>query len=180
MMRVGAQNAVVGGPIHTSRTVEIPRRLRAHSGNSPFVGVVIPRSLDRHRVQSLPSSERAGTAFAQFREGADRDRWLKISGLWVPIIRSCALTRGFALHPGTRNRYEIRYTRTQHRPASRQVNDHGPVSGTHTGSQPHPHRRHRPLPAASTGDLADRTPRSRNTPTGAPRSRRAAVRSDAR
>ena len=45
---------------------------------------------------------------------------------WVPIIRSWALTRGFALHPGTRHRYEIRYTRTQHRPASRQVNDHGP------------------------------------------------------
>ena len=32
--------------------------------------------------------------------------------VWVPIIRSWALTRGFALHPGTRNRYEIRYTRT--------------------------------------------------------------------
>ena len=53
------------------------------------------------------------------------------SGVWVSIIRSWALTRGFALHPGTRNRYEIRYTRTQHRPASRQVNDHGRVSGTH-------------------------------------------------
>ena len=49
----------------------------------------------------------------------------------MPIIRSWALTRGFSLHPGTRNRYEIRYTRTQHRPASRQVNDHGRVSGTH-------------------------------------------------
>ena len=32
-----------------------------------------------------------------------------------------------------RNRYKIRYTRNQHRPASRQVNDHGRVSGTHTG-----------------------------------------------
>ena len=32
-----------------------------------------------------------------------------------------------------RNRYKIRYTRTQHRPASRQVNDHGRVSGTHRG-----------------------------------------------
>ena len=51
---------------------------------------------------------------------------------WVPIIRSWALTRGFALHPGTRNRYEIRDTRPQHRPASPQVNDHGRVSGTHT------------------------------------------------
>ena len=51
--------------------------------------------------------------------------------LWMPIIRSWALTRGFALLSGTRNRYEIRYTRTQHRRASRQVNDHGRVSGTH-------------------------------------------------
>ena len=30
------------------------------------------------------------------------------------------------------NRYKIRYTRTQHWPAWRQVNDHGRVSGTHT------------------------------------------------
>ena len=51
--------------------------------------------------------------------------------VWVPIIRSWALTRGFALHPGTRNRYKIRYTTNQHRPPSRQVNDHGRVSGTH-------------------------------------------------
>ena len=56
----------------------------------------------------------------------------RLRPLWVPIIRSWALTRGFALHPGTRNRYEIRYTRTQHRPPSRQVNDHDGVSGTHT------------------------------------------------
>ena len=53
----------------------------------------------------------------------------------MPIIRSWALTRGFALHPGTKNRYEIRYTRTQHRPPSRQVNDHGRVSGTHRSSR---------------------------------------------
>ena len=33
-----------------------------------------------------------------------------------------------------RNRYKIRYTTNQHRPASRQVNDHGRVSGTHTPS----------------------------------------------
>ena len=52
----------------------------------------------------------------------------------MPIIRSWALTRGFALHPGTRNRDEIRDTRTQHRPPSRQVNDHGRVSGTHRAS----------------------------------------------
>ncbi len=31
-----------------------------------------------------------------------------------------------------RNRYKIRYTRTQYRPAPRQVNDHGRVSDTHT------------------------------------------------
>ena len=33
----------------------------------------------------------------------------------------------------TNKRYMMRYTRTQHRPASRHVNDHGRVSGTHTG-----------------------------------------------
>ena len=49
---------------------------------------------------------------------------------WVPIIRSWALTRGFALHPGTRNRYEIRYTRTQHRP---------PIAA---GQRPRPSFRH--------------------------------------
>ena len=51
--------------------------------------------------------------------------------LWLPSIRSWALTRGFTQHPGTRNRYKIRYTRTQHRPASLQVNDHCRVFGTH-------------------------------------------------
>ena len=30
------------------------------------------------------------------------------------------------------NRYKIPYTTNQHRPTSRQVNDHGRVSGTHT------------------------------------------------
>ena len=33
-----------------------------------------------------------------------------------------------------RKRYKIRYTRTQHRPPSRDVNDHGRVSGTHRAS----------------------------------------------
>ena len=58
------------------------------------------------------------------------DAFDEIVGVWVPIIRSWALTRGFALHPGTRNRYKIRYTRTQHRPPSRHVNGHDGVSGT--------------------------------------------------
>ena len=70
-----------------------------------------------------------GQALEAIDEGEFRQEW--DPWVWVPIIRSWALTRGFALHPGTRNRYEIRYTRTQHRPPSRQVNDHGRVSGTH-------------------------------------------------
>ena len=64
-------------------------------------------------------------------QDAQRHDRSRILWVWVPIIRSWALARGFALHPGTRNRYEIRYTRTQHRPPSRQANDHGRVSGTH-------------------------------------------------
>ena len=55
---------------------------------------------------------------------------------WVPIIRSWPLTRGYALHTGTRNRYEFRYTRTQHRPPSRQVNDHGRVSENQAAHTP--------------------------------------------
>ena len=63
-----------------------------------------------------------------------------------------------------RNRYKIRYTTNQHRPTSRQVNDHGRVSGTHTlslwlaatsvaeltaaaATSPHSSRRCSPAPA---------------------------------
>ena len=56
------------------------------------------------------------------------------------IIRSWALTRGYALHPGTRNRYEIRYTRTQHRP---------PITA---GQRPRPSFRH-PQATAVAGDV---------------------------
>ena len=91
--------------------------------------------------------------------------------VWVPIIRSWALTRGFALHPGTRNRYKIRYTRTQHRPASRQVNDHGQVSGTHRASPDSgapaasaalstPSASSAPAMAASVANRCDSLPRS--------------------
>ena len=38
---------------------------------------------------------------------------------------------GFRAPSWDQNRYEIRDTRTQHRPPSRQVNDHGRISGTH-------------------------------------------------
>ena len=48
-----------------------------------------------------------------------------------------------------RNRYEIRYTRTQHRLASRQVNDHGRVSGTHGAVAPS-------VAAAATGRWVSR------------------------
>ena len=54
-------------------------------------------------------------------------RPLTVNCPWVPTIRSWTLTRRFALHPGTRNRYKIRYTRNQDRLASLQVNDHGRV-----------------------------------------------------
>ena len=59
----------------------------------------------------------------------------RISWPPTPIIRSWALTRGYALHPGTRNRYMMRCTRIQHRPSSRQVNYHDGVSGTHRTHQ---------------------------------------------
>ena len=48
--------------------------------------------------------------------------------LWVPINRSWALTRGFALHPGT-TRFGTRGLSIG--PHRGQANDHGRVSGTH-------------------------------------------------
>ena len=50
-----------------------------------------------------------------------KELWLEADGqrraCGCPLLGRGALTRGFALHPGTRNRYEIRDTRTQHRPS---------------------------------------------------------------
>ena len=104
--------------------------------------------------------------------------------MWVPIIRSWALTRGFALHPGTRNRYKIRYTTNQHRPPSRQVNDHGRVSGTHTPRalrDPQDAAMHQPttlhLPGAALQQLPRRLHRHQGTVPGRmlqPRLRQAA------
>ena len=69
-----------------------------------------------------------------------------------------------------RNRYKIRYTRTQHRPASRQVNDHGRVSGTHTAaaatkqhspaSPASPHSKHPPDKTPATASTAAATANS--------------------
>ena len=44
-----------------------------------------------------------------------------------------------------------------------------------TGRKPHTHRRHQPVPTTRPRHLAHRTPRSRNTPPGAPRGSRATV-----
>ena len=54
-----------------------------------------------------------------------------------------------------RNRYKIRYTRNQHRPASRQVNDHGRVSGTHSGPQLHRQARRLTRERLTVPQLAD-------------------------
>ena len=89
-----------------------------------------PCSSQRHKLSRTCTRTCRSWRPVILAEGPGRN----IRSLWVPIIRSWALTRGFALHPGTRNRYEIRDTRTQHRPPSRQVNDHGRVSGTHRRS----------------------------------------------
>ena len=106
---------------------------------------------DQHTGQPLHRRQGKGALLLEFSPAAllaGRRLGVVVVGpsLWVPIIRSWALTRGFALRPGTRNRYEIRDTRTQHRPASRQVNDHGRVSGTHR-LPPHHRRARRSRPA---------------------------------
>ena len=65
-----------------------------------------------------------------------RSIWRRSTASWW---RNTMISRSFERPDRTvsrasdaRNRYKIRYTRTQHRPPSRQVNDHGRVSGTHT------------------------------------------------
>ena len=65
-----------------------------------------------------------------------------------------------------RNRYEIRYTRTLYRPASRQVNDHGRVSGTHT--TPYHERSGPPTCGTSPATRAPHPSQQRPTPGVAP------------
>ena len=89
--------------------------------------------------------------------------------VWVPIIRSWALTRGFALHPWTRNRYEIRYTRTQHRPPSGHFDSsERPAardSSTNTNMPPDQPRHHfgHPQVRLSLRENGDRRHRPRGT-----------------
>ena len=64
-----------------------------------------------------------------------RSTWRRSTPSWW---RNTMISRSFERPDRTvsrasdaRNRYKIPYTTNQHRPASRQVNDHGRVSGTH-------------------------------------------------
>ena len=92
------------------------------------LAVIPPSQQEDFAVGDVDEEQQVAAA----QQGGVDGREVTGNRVWVPIIRSWALTRGFALHPGTRNRYKIRYTTNQHRPPSRQVNDHGRVSGTHT------------------------------------------------
>ena len=65
-----------------------------------------------------------------------RSTWRRSTASWW---RNPIISRSFERRDRTarrtsapKKRYAMRYTNTQHRPASRQVNDHGRVSGTHT------------------------------------------------
>ena len=82
-----------------------------------------------------------------------RSIWRRSTASWW---RNTMISRSFERPERTvsrasdaRNRYKIRYTRIQHRPASRQVNDHGRVFGTHTPRQPQ-----RPPQTAPAAQLA--------------------------
>ena len=69
-----------------------------------------------------------------------RSIWRRSTASWW---RNTMISRSFERPERTasrasdaNNRYKIRYTTNQHRPASRQVNYHGRVSGTHTPDLP--------------------------------------------
>ena len=96
----------------------------------PDPGGLLHRASARIRARSAGPSRRRAPPTTRRRHPRAAPNWSRAvlraprrvpatsdPSLWVPIIRSWALTRGFALHPGTRNRYMMRYTRTQHRPA---------------------------------------------------------------
>ena len=97
-------------------------------GSRPYRSSVGPKD---HRTEDrlIPLIQAAGDRHRLSAGSTSGPPTSTAAALWVPIIRSWALTWGFALHPGTRNRYKMRYTRTQDQSASRQVNDHGRVGG---------------------------------------------------
>ena len=60
--------------------------------------------------------------------------------LITSIITALSVRTGVDYTIHVIHRYVMRYTRTQHRPASRQVNNHGRISGTHRQTDTeHPH-----------------------------------------
>ena len=86
---------------HSTLCVEVPCQPTAMSGVAhPFAGAG-GGSLFEYKVATLLAADLI------------RSRHTEHGGVWVPET----LTRGYALHPGARNRYMMRYTRTQHRPA---------------------------------------------------------------
>ena len=95
---------------HLDETGIAPGTYSGHEAKQIDTIVVVPSLIARlhQELAQFDFSAVLGYGLTQL-EGTNCHRWWKITktALWVPIIRSWALTRGFALHPGARNRYEI-------------------------------------------------------------------------
>ena len=116
--RLGRASAAAIAPSKLrSASVSSGRSICRRSTASWWRNTMISRSFERPDLAPQPSQC----------NGPCRTR----PGHQRPDPRLVQLLRTASRASDANNRYKIRYTRTQHRPASRQVNDHGRVSGTH-------------------------------------------------
>ena len=128
------------------------RAMRRRCQRNSVSGVTShPARLGRGSAAAIAASKLRSASVS-----SGRSTWRRNTASWW---RNTIISRFFERPDRTvsrasdaRNRYKIRYTTNQHRPASRQVNDHGRVSGTHRR-----HRLHRPLQRPPAPPLAQST-----------------------
>ena len=110
--------------------VQCPTMRRRCQRNSVSGVTSHPARLGRGSAAAIAASKVRSVSVS-----SGRSTWRRNTASWW---RNTIISRFFERPDRTvsrasdaRNRYKIRYTTNQHRPASRQVNDHGRVSGTH-------------------------------------------------
>ena len=110
--------------------VQCPTMRRRCQRNSVSGVTSHPARLGRGSAAAIAASKVRSVSAS-----SGRSTWRRNTASWW---RNTIISRFFERPDRTvsrasdaRNRYKIRYTTNQHRPASRQVNDHGRVSGTH-------------------------------------------------
>ena len=134
------------GRRHSTTTAEFPAPTGRPGGRCGWVQCrAMRRRCQRNSVSGVTShparlgrGSAAAIAASKVRSvsvSSGRSTWRRNTASWW---RNTIISRFFERPDRTvsrasdaRNRYKIRYTTNQHRPASRHVNDHGRVSGTH-------------------------------------------------